>query len=352
MKIRFGTSAAICALTVSLAATAAFADTVKPRFVVIPRTINHNQMRASGTTTWNFTYTYESKNYSDAFVGTNPASGAVTTTMPVEIIPVALSFQGFKTNPTKKNGVAGVGTVIDSVVASPIFSSGLDFQEDSTDIGSTQYVDAFQKLSLWNLGGNAGNYHVLLGTPTIAKTLKLKVPAGDGAIGTPIDGIKVLEANINWFDQQVNAEITKLKIPSTTLPIFITTQTYLTSGGCCIGGYHSVHAGSTPYSVATYIVNTGKTVTFSQDVGALSHEISEWMDDPFTNNNSPCGIYEVGDPLERNANYGLIPYTLNGFVYHLQDEAAPPYFGAPASDTLGGYDTFQGEKLSVCENGS
>jgi hypothetical protein len=39
----------------------------------------------------------------------------------------------------------------------------------------------------------------------------------------------------------------------------------------------------------------------SEDVAALSHEVGEWMDDPFVDNFTPCfaegGILEVGDPL-------------------------------------------------------
>ena len=96
----------------------------------------------------------------------------------------------------------------------------------------------------------------------------------------------------------------------------------------------------------------GTPGAFSQDVSALSHEMGEWIDDPFTNNNSPCGIYETGDPLEREANYGGYPYVTNGMTYNLQDLAQPPYFGAPPAGTLNGRATFQGTKLKVCQNGA
>ena len=76
-------------------------------------------------------------------------------------------------------------------------------------------------------------------------------------------------------------------------------------GGCCIGGYHSAN-GSQPsgqtYSYATYVDAVG---SFSQDVSALSHEIGEWMDDPFVDNRVNCtdnSIMENGDPLENNPN--------------------------------------------------
>jgi hypothetical protein len=350
MKSHIATGAALCALTIGLTAAPAFAKEPAPRPMYAriardPAKVKQN----TALTTWKFDYKYNGKSYSPSFVGTDPSKGAVSTVTPVVIIPVELSFDGFKTNPNAK--ISGIGSVTQNVVASPIFSSGYDFQTDKTDIGSVQYVDAFQKMSLWGVGGNATGYQVTLGAPTIEKLLKLKVPAQYGQIGS-FNGIKVLEANINWFDQQINAQITKLKIPQNTFPIFLTTQTYLTSGGCCIGGYHSESNGGVTYAHATYIVNTGANVTFAQDVAALSHEVSEWYDDPFVNNNSPCGIYEVGDPLEREANYGAYPYTLGGFTFHLQDEATPVYFGAPTSTTLGGYATFVGTKVGVCANGS
>jgi hypothetical protein len=66
---------------------------------------------------------------------------------------------------------------------------------------------------------------------------------------------------------------------------------------------------------------------------ALSHEVGEWADDPLVvninGNNTPCGILEVGGPLENNPNFGGFPYTANGFTYNLQDLVTLPYFGAP-----------------------
>ena len=62
-------------------------------------------------------------------------------------------------------------------------------------------------------------------------------------------------------------------------------------------------------------------------MSALSHEVGEWVDDPFVNNNTPCGtLLEVGDPLESGPNFGDYDYTLNGFTYHLQDLVFLDYF--------------------------
>ncbi len=306
-----------------------------------------NVRQRLATPNWTLTYTHGGTSYSDVFIGTNPASGG-STTVPIYIIPIKMVYGTTSFSPLAK--LSNGNTVIQNIVASPIFQSSVDFNQGGTDVGSTQFTDAFQKVNVWNLGGKASSYHVLLGNPVIEPLQTLTVPKADGLVTTAFN-TKVIEASINWFDPKIQALITKLKIPANALPIFVTTQTYLlenAKSGCCIGGYHS-YTGTQAYSHFTYIQTAG---AFSQDVSALSHELAEWMDDPTTDNNSPCGIYEVGDPLETTANYGDYAYTAGGFTYHLQDEATPVYFGASASTTLNGYTTFEGTKLGVCANGS
>jgi len=69
----------------------------------------------------------------------------------------------------------------------------------------------------------------------------------------------------------------------------------------------------------------------------LSHEVGEWLDDPFVSNAVNCtdkGFLEVGDPLENGPNYGDYPYTLKGFTYNLQSLVFLGYFGAPRSRSV------------------
>ena len=139
------------------------------------------------------------------------------------------------------------------------------------------------------------------------------------------------------------------------MAIFLNANTYLTEGGCCIGGYHSANGPQT-YSNFEYVTTPG---VFSQDVSALSHEVGEWADDPLypNQNNTPCGIWEVGDPLENGEPghpYGTWAYELHGFTYHLQDLVTPKYFGSDPNRPVNGYWTFQGYTgiTRICQNGS
>jgi len=308
---------------------------------------------ASSMVTWNGSFVYNGTTYNFNMIGTAPSTNS-TTVIPVVIIPVKIVVGGRRGSvtfdPASIPSNTGGLTVVQNTVQSPIFDSTTTYVQGGVNVGTTQYEDAFQRASFWGTVSSNPNYHVIL-SPTVLSEVTLKPSARDGKTGTPF-GETVAEVNINWIDGQFQSLITSLGITPNQFPIFLTYKTYLTSGGCCIGGYHSA-IGAQSYAEFTYIDQPG---LFSQDVSALSHEVGEWMDDPLiasaSGNQTPCGILEVGDPLEGEANYGGYPYVLHGFTYNLQDLATLPYFGAPASTTVNGYFTFQGKSLTVCQNGS
>ena len=307
--------------------------------------------------TWNGSFTYQSQTYKYNMVGTSPSTGTATT-IPVFIIPVVLSYVTSKGTTTyspltkQTNGL----TALQNTIASPIFAS-MDFKSGGIDLGTTQYIDAFQRGNFWSKVSLAPGYHLLLGTPTVLPTLTLKVPTADGKILREF-GLIAGTVDINWFDTQIESYITAhTQIGPNSLPIFMTYNSYLTQSGCCIGGYHSSFgstAAAQSYAHFTYISIPG---LFAQDVSALSHEIGEWADDPlvvnFNGNPTACGALEVGDPEEGEPNYGGFQYTLGGFTYNLQDLVFLPYFGASTTKVVNHSLTFHGNTfgLTVCSNG-
>lgn len=302
----------------------------------------------SGVPTWNGSFVYQGQTYNYTMLGANPASSNTTTTIPVDIIPVRLDLGHAFRTPLHK--LSNGKTVIQNTVDSPVLHSGVDFVSGGQDLGNTQYIDAFQRGNFWNSVQTNTNYHTLLGTPKVLKTLVLN-PGSNGAIANAF-GVNVMLVNINWIDGQLQNFISSMKIPAGTIPIFVTYNSYLTFGSpilnnCCIGGYHSF-TGTNVYMNFEYLGTSG---VFSQDVSALSHEVGEAYDDPYTNNGACGGLLEVGDPLENEPNYGDYPYALGGFTYHLQDLTYLPYFGAPANTSVNNQFTFQGTNLSVCQNG-
>jgi hypothetical protein len=366
MNKRFAVSV-IAASLVLACASIAFAQEAKypeilnarPMYKVMP---NHNQQvvakpLAGSLVQWNGSFTdITKKKINFTMVGTDPTSTNVSTTIPVVIIPVRLKYGAKNGNHTfdPKNTVLGNGkTVINNIIASPLFDPGVDFTQGGTDLGTTQYEDAFQRGNFWSTVATNSNYHVLLGTPKVVAEHTITVPVSLGSvISNPFGSGIVGTYDINAYDAKLQMWMAAIKqINPGVLPIFITYDIYLTEGGCCIGGYHSANGaqpGGQTYSTATYVDSPG---AFSQDVSALSHELGEWLDDPFVDNHVNChdnSILEVGDPLEGTANYGGYPYTLNGFTYNLQSLVYIGYFGAPASTSVHSWLAFQNDEAHVC----
>lgn len=320
-----------------------------------PQTSSQTRILAATTPlqTWNGSFTHSGTTYKFNMVGVSGGSA----TIPTIIIPLKIvitSRSGVKTTYDPASTAPGTSrSVLQNTVSSPIFAT-TDYVSGGTDMGVTQYIDAYQRANFW--GTNGSSSHLLLGSPTIASEVTLSPPTRYGSTGT-VFGFTAGLVDINWFDSQLHTIMTNLGVQPNTFPIFLTYNVYLTQNrSCCIGGYHS-STGSTAapqsYAHATYV---GRVGSFAQDVSALSHEVGEWADDPLVvninGNNTPCGTLENGDPLENNPNYGAFTQSLNGFSYNLQDLVTLPYFGAPASTSVNGEFSFKGLSLSVCQNGS
>jgi hypothetical protein len=307
---------------------------------------------------WNGSFTYNGTKYTYNMVGVAPSSNT-TATITTYIIPVKIVItnrNGTKTSFDPSHVLSNGNTVTTNTIQSPLFDSTTTYVQGGVNVGTTQYIDAFQRANFWGTVSSHPNTHLHLNVSVLAEQT-LSPSRTYGKTGSPF-GFTAAEVDINWFDSQVPTLISKFGIQPNAFPIFLLYDTYLTQGGgCCIGGYHSSEGSvSNPqaYAEATYVDHVG---AFSQDVSALSHEIGEWADDPLTvnynGNNTPCGILEVGDPEEGDANFGAFHYVLHNFTYNLQDLVFLPYFGAPGSTSLHGWFSFQDNtSLSICSNGS
>lgn len=307
--------------------------------VTVPRTANTIPH-------WTSSFTTDGVVYPFTMVGTNPATSTASTVVPTVIIP----FKFVLPNGSVLDGSSKVANVL----ASP------NFNNYAYTSGNTQFGDAVQRAEFWSSVAST-NYHVLLGAPTVLPTQTFAVPANQVVYFVGSHSGK-LEAfmNYSWFSNKLHNAITSMHMPATTMPIILTYNTFLYvhdfNSFCCIAGYHGAVAsrnGNGNQQVQTYIfAGWGDPGIFQnpsfQDVLALSHEVSEWMNDPFVNNATPPWQFangsgcqanlETGDPLEvlPNAAY---PVTLNGFTYHPQTEALLQWFSreSPSSAISGAY---------------
>ena len=276
----------------------------------------------AGTTplaTWNHTYKKGIRTYHWTMVGTDPALGSATTTVPVFIVPMIFTFpKGVVLDPTNP-GQKYSFTPLALTEASPIFES-FDFKAGTVDLGTTQYIDAFQRANFWSqVTQTSPDYHVLVGQPTVLPSLTVKITATN-AVHTGPGGVKIAYVNSTQAD---NAAINYMKntpqITPNSFVIFLTYNVLTGPPNNAACGYHS-NVGKQTYTVTMFDDNH-VCGTVDGDVDTLTHEVAEWTDDPFGNNVTPdkFGILEVGDPASAYGFYVQAPnfkYTLQDLMFH------------------------------------
>jgi hypothetical protein len=346
----------VCTFCASFALAQDAAPSARPMFATMPphSYSTPNAAPAANLAQWNGAWTHKGQRTTFVMVGADPRQSNATTTIPTFIIPIKFVYGAQNGNmtfdPTLNTNFGSMSTVT-MIQGSPLMQSNVHFIQGGTDLGTTQYLDAYQRANFWSVTKTKTGYHTLLGTPVVLPTQTITVTPSQGSvIANPfLPGKKVGTMDINAFDVKLQGFMAALtQIQPNTFPIFVGYDIYLTSGGCCIGGYHSANSG--PPAGQTYAfssqVDQGNQV-FSQDVAALSHEIGEWYDDPFTNNRVPCtdnSILENGDPLVLHD----FPYNISGFNYHLQDLVFIDYFGAPKTIPVNNWLSFQNDEKNTC----
>jgi hypothetical protein len=371
MNRRFSTFTLLAALVLACTASIAFAQDgpvlkATPLFTAIRHNapaVESSDVPAKHLVQWNGSFIdLHGAKRTFTMAGTDPSKTNVTTTFTVWVIPVKFVYDSSHGNKTfdPQHKLSNGRTVIQNTLKSPLFNAGIDFKQGATDLGNTQYIDAFQRGTWWGKNVKKNNkYHVLL-KPVIKPEQTINCTDASCQVDTFNFGgpnITAGLADINFYDAQVQSFMTKLGATADILPLFIWYDVYLTQPpdglpGCCIGGYHGTNGGppnSQTYSNAAYADVKG---IFSQDVSAMSHELGEWMDNPFFGTNTVGCMdnsqLEVGDPLEGQPNFGGFPYKLNGFTYNLQSLVWIGYFGAPTKDSANKWLSFQNDQTHVC----
>ncbi len=356
------------------------------------------QTGASGTLPlwlFNIEASRDDNDYTGVMVGQNPFSGGGSASLKTFIIPLVITTNtvGLSVDPKTLIVSTGPGTTtfdptapdkaclgktnnvpVKLVKESPLFHSAI-FDFGGTLVGTTQYVDAFQRGSFWQVvGPDGGGYHVLFDPVTTLKAIAINVPAKygttlPGADFPTCDPIAIVD--INWFDNYLTGTLLPALVSQgvnpATVPLFllgnvVTSLKVTDLNQCCIAGYHSING----FPIQTYSVGqfdtTGIFGAAFEDTSTLSHELAELVNDPFTDNPTPAwgGLgqvvgscqnnLEVGDPL---SNTTAPPIVMpNGFTYHLQELAFFSwFFGSPSIGIHGWFSnngTFLSDAGPVC----
>lgn len=313
---------------------------------------------AAGTTipTWSDTYTYQGLDFSYRMVGTDPKKRSQTTVIPTVIIPLRFEFADGSVFDASTDSVDGQ-TPVQGIVNSPLFQN-YNFVFGGTSIGNTQFADAFQRANFWDsVSTRARDYHVLL-QPTVAPVQTITVPDGQFAYYTePVSGVVLPGIDEEYFESQRDLMIETLNISTGSLPIFVT--------GRVLSPYLAYHftfprqAGIQTGLVTIYRSQNERIQGLPLgDVASLSHELVEWLDDPFGNNFTPgwdyvnstntrCSSSIVIDTLETADTLEIDPasylaFDTSSFTYHLADSAFIDYFtrNGRSRSVNGQYDLF------------
>jgi len=354
---------------------------------------------------WSFTYTdpTNGQSYTATMVGSDPRQGG-SSTVKTEIIPLEFSFvdagqdmsavdalYGYTTHPlnwTADPTTGGSASDVSRTLASPIFQDNAYPSDLGGDTG--QYGDVFMRAQFDKIGSG---YHVRLSNQAVLPKQSFAVPASQGVAYTRFSGAVAGIVESNWFSTKLQNLMGSLHIDATTVPIFLTHNVLLFGWhnnytNCCTLGYHGAamplgHGsgqanGQGNNQVQTFIyaayttpnTYTGFSPTTSPtrgiaDIHALSHEVAEWLDDPFVDNavqpwltpTAPqygcTGVLETGDPVV-GVWFPLAgnPDPAGNNVWHPEDEVNANWFARNGTTPLGldswdGRYTFMGPRTTA-----
>lgn len=315
----------------------------------------------------NFTrsFTVGSQTFPYTMVGHQPTARR-TSEIPTTYVPMSFFFDEF-VDQNGNNIVIDATAITDEIVHSPMFENA-DYATGFTQFGDAQMRAEF--FFLFNKDGdNDGNdrFHVLLNTPKTLIPVTIEVPIGSSQVFVLPDGTFFALIDINFLLSQLNTLAQTEPLTVDSIPIFLTRNAVYGDFiqqqpiDCCIGGFHTafetqqvrdkifVQTFSFATSLDADVANGifGDPGLFA-DVNALSHEVTEALNDPFANNVTPnyqipgapagfCQVgLEVGDVIE-NLTPDYTNITLHGFTYHPQTEALLQWFeGKTPSDAVDG----------------
>jgi hypothetical protein len=315
--------------------------------------------------------------YGFNMVGADPAL-ETSTTITADIVPlnVVISGQTFSGSDVVQPTLESPVFTSNDYSSTPFVTNSLDGKTNhsfttggalSSGNTSTQLEDATMR-SQFNKQGT--NYHVLL-SPAVHDPITIVVPSGRGTLIQSTRGVVAGDVNITWWSAVIQNLDNSLGFNDPThLPVYLTNNVLLYSGtnpaNCCVIGFHGASEvvgkgtgsghGNGNQPVQTFAWASYVTPGFFnpvrdwalQDIHALSHEISEWADDPFVNNTvepwlTPTApqygctsVMETGDPVvaigfAKGTNTFEQGPTPNGTqvadgYYHPEDEVFMPWF--------------------------
>jgi hypothetical protein len=296
-------------------------------------------------------FTVGNQRFPYTMVGFPPRSGK-TATIRTVIVPLRMNFVNFGAGLDR---VFEATRAVNNIVRSPLFNDA------SFPNGVGQFGDQMQRATFWNKMDRAHEWHVIMDTPRIARTVTIEVTPETGTLiqisADPNDLIGL--ALFDFVDAEIRTILQFMELAPDEVPIFVTDSVYNEALG-----YHDAITmpAEDGQKLQTFMYTSWFDISqlgaLLADISTINHELGEWLNDPFVNNVVPTWRYppetdprarcsgnnllEVGDPQGNGAtfdDFDTIVVPLNHYAYHLQQLVMVPWFADenPSSAFMGWY---------------
>jgi len=283
-------------------------------------------------------FTHQGQPYPFVMVGGDPRLGE-TTQVKTQIIPISMSFEGYEDS-------HGDPLMLDVTPVLGPFANSPNFRQAVYGTGFTQFGDAVQRAEFFH--AMDPEWHTLLEPPRPLTPVNIDVPRGEATLfRNRRTGVIFAIVDDGFFISHLNTILQLQNIDPAALTIALTANVFLAPAAdirhCCTVGFHT--AFDAGQQDGRQVLQTFVWASWADqgifgpnfvDVTAVTHEISEWMNDPFGSNMVPPWQYpngaggcqnnlETGDPLEGFANLSS-PVTIDRMTYHPQSAALLQWF--------------------------
>jgi chitinase len=315
------------------------------------------QQRITSVPHFSGSFDFAGRNFPFTIVGAKPQSGG-STAVRTQLIAVTLFFDGFVDS-------AGEPIVLSPVAILPQVLGSPNFRNAIYQTGITQFADAVQRAQFYRV--MAPDWHTLLGTPELLKAVVIQVPRDRARVyRNRSTGAVYALVDTAFFISHLNTIVQLEDLQPDALAVLLTANVFLAPDldvkRCCVLGFHTAFDAGQVEN--THLIQTMVWASWLDqgilsgnvgDVTPLSHEISEWMNNPFDSNLVPAwtspGVsgscqnnLETADPVATLPNAGY-PVTIDGFTFHPQTQVLLPWFTRGPSDTFDGALSFPDQGL-------